>query len=254
MLKFKMLKTLLYIYYKFSLPHLTNKRGKASSDTKLLLNPLNKHFFKCLTLLKRSKSQLRQDLIVISSLNFKRKGYFVEFGATNGLDLSNTYLLERNFNWNGILAEPAKCWHEALKKNRSSHIEQNCVWSVSGEKITFTEAEIPEISTISNFNDSDSHAAQRKNGKTYNVETISLNELLDKYNAPSSIDFLSIDTEGSEFKILSHFDFDRYSFNVICVEHNHTEMREKIYELLTTKGYVRKYTEFSDFDDWYFNE
>ena len=52
--------------------------------------------------LKFSKSQLGQNLFVLSELNFKQNGYFVEFGATNGIDLSNTYLMENRFNWKGI--------------------------------------------------------------------------------------------------------------------------------------------------------
>ncbi len=68
--------------------------------------------------LSESKSQLRQDLFVLSELRFKRDGYFVEFGATNGIDLSNSHLLETRFGWQGILAEPARIWHKALKNNR----------------------------------------------------------------------------------------------------------------------------------------
>ena len=66
-----------------------------------------------------SKSQIRQDLFVLSELRFKQNGYFVDFGATNGLDISNSYLLETQFNWKGILAEPAKKWHKDLKKQKS---------------------------------------------------------------------------------------------------------------------------------------
>ncbi len=51
-----------------------------------------------------TKSQMYQDLFVLAECNFRRKGFFVEFGATNGLDLSNTYLMEKNFGWEGILA------------------------------------------------------------------------------------------------------------------------------------------------------
>jgi hypothetical protein len=83
------------------------------------------------------------------------------------------------------------------------------------------------------------------------VRTISLNDLLQKHNAPAEIDYLSIDTEGSEFEILNAFDFSKHRVKVITCEHNYTEMREKIFKLLTENGYSRIYVEFSGFDDWY---
>jgi hypothetical protein len=92
---------------------------------------------------------------------------------------------------------------------------------------------------------------ERKSGHSYDVKTISLKDLLEKYRAPDEIDYLSIDTEGSELEILSSFDFDRYQFKVITCEHNFTRMREKIFSLLTEHGYVRKYIGFSKWDDWY---
>ncbi len=83
------------------------------------------------------------------------------------------------------------------------------------------------------------------------MDTISLNDLLEKFDAPKNIDYLSIDTEGSEYAILESFDFERRRFSVITCEHNFTPEREKIYELLTRKGYERKYESLSQFDDWY---
>jgi FkbM family methyltransferase len=203
------------------------------------------------SLISESKSQLRQDLFVLAELDFKRNGYFVEFGATNGVDLSNTYLLEKTFDWGGILAEPAKCWHRALGENRKSNIELNCVWRDSTSNLTFNEVDIAELSTITGYKKVDMHASRRNNGHSYSVKTISLNDLLDKYGAPAEIDYLSIDTEGSEFEILSNFDFDRYQFKVITCEHNFTPNRENIFELLAHHGYVRKFTGFSKWDDWY---
>ena len=76
-------------------------------------------------------------------------------------------------------------------------------------------------------------------------------DLLEKYNAPKTIDYLSIDTEGSEYEILSVFDFDAFDIRVITCEHNYTPMREQLFELLTKNGYERKYSELSLFDDWY---
>jgi len=199
----------------------------------------------------KSKSQLGQDMFVLSELGFKKDGYFVEFGATNGVDLSNTYLLEKDLGWTGILAEPAKVWAEALTKNRKCHIDYDCVWSTSGEVLEFNEVNAAELSTISTFSGVDEHATTRTSGTKYLVTTISLLDLLKKYNAPKEIDYLSIDTEGSEFDILNAFDFDAYKFKVITCEHNFTPMRVKIYDLLTSKGYTRKHTEYSRFDDWY---
>ena len=68
---------------------------------------------------------------------------------------------------------------------------------------------------------------------------------------PKKIDYMSIDTEGSEFEILNSFDFNEYDIKVITCEHNYTEMREKIYALLSKNGYIRKHSEYSMFDDWY---
>jgi FkbM family methyltransferase len=201
-----------------------------------------------LKLLELSKSQISQDLFVLTHLGFKRDGYFVEFGATNGLDLSNTWLLEKEFDWNGILAEPGKIWHEDLVKNRSSVIEKKAVWGTSNEKLTFLESVAPEMSTIAMFSNIDNH---KREGSTYEVDTISLMDLLEKHNAPREIDYLSIDTEGSEFDILKNFDFDYYKIKVITVEHNFTKNREKIFHLLTEAGYWQVMKSISTQDEWY---
>lgn len=216
-----------------------------------LLERKEANFSKALSFLMDSKSQIQQDLFVLQELEFKEKGFFVEFGATNGITLSNTYLLEKQFGWTGILAEPAKMWHDDLKKNRTASIETNCVWKTTGETLNFNEVAVGELSTIASFNEADSHKTSRNKGEVYQVKTISLLDLLRQHNAPKHIDFLSIDTEGSEYEILKHFDFNSYSFKVIAVEHNYTILRESIYDLLTSKGYKRKYTGLSRWDDWY---
>ena len=199
----------------------------------------------------KSKSQINQDMVVLHELKFKRDGYFVEFGAANGMDLSNTYMLEKEMGWTGIVAEPAMIWHEDLLKNRSCHISFDCVWTKSHEEIEFNEVSAAELSTIDSFSGLDGHAQTRAEGKKYKVYTCSLLDLLKKYKAPKDIDYLSIDTEGSEFEILSAFDFDAYKIKVITCEHNFSPMRDKIMDLLYSKGYIRKYQELSQFDDWY---
>ena len=216
-----------------------------------------KYFTDYFANLKFSKSQLRQDLFALSELGFKENGFFVEFGATNGVDLSNTHILETKFKWNGILAEPAKIWHSALVQNRKVAIEMDCVWRETGETLLFNEVNDEKydsgLSTIDSFSIVDGHAKSRNSARSnkYEVKTISLKDMLKKYNAPQKIDYLSIDTEGSEFEILNSFNFDEYDIKVITCEHNFTPMREKIYNHLSKNGYERKYSEFSMFDDWY---
>ena len=199
-----------------------------------------------------SRSQLMQDLFVLSELGERRdRGFFVEFGASDGESLSNSWLLEKRLGWKGILAEPARCWHESLTRNRTCAIETDCVWSHSGEKLDFDEVAVGEFSTLSEFSQSDGHAQARSEKTRYQVPTISLNDLLHRHGAPAEPDYLSIDTEGSEFAILQKLDFARFNFKVITCEHNHTPMREQIRQLLEKAGYRRKHEELSRFDDWY---
>jgi len=217
-----------------------------------------KHFPKkaeeILRYLPISRSQLRQDLFVLSQLNFKKKGFFVEFGAADGFKLSNTYILEKNFNWKGIISEPAKIFHKKLTLNRHCVIEKRIIWKVSNQNLKFKETSIPDLSTISKFSNSDNWSKRRgKKYKQYNLNTISLIDLLKKYKAPKIIDYLSIDTEGSEFEILKNFNFSMFTFKIITCEHNFTKNRQKIFNLLTQKGYVRKFKNLSQFDDWYIN-
>ena len=201
--------------------------------------------------IRNSKSQLYQDLFVLMKTRFKQGGFFVEFGATNGVSLSNTYLLEKNFGWKGLLAEPAKCWHQSLVANRGVSIDFDCVWSSTGFDLMFNETKRAALSTIASFSEVDHHSEARKEGKSYAVRTVSLNDLLDRYHAPPFIDYLSIDTEGSEFEILNSLDFNRWQFGIITVEHNRTQMRDAIQTLLSQKGYVRWRPDITQFDDWY---
>lgn len=187
-----------------------------------------------------SKSTDQQDLWVATNTNFKRNGFFVEIGGADGIKTSNTYFLEKFLGWKGILAEPAIKYHQELRNNRPEcFIDFNCVWSTTGEEKTFYESvwendfrSIVEDCTRSWM------TVNRKKWPTYTVKTISLLDLLDKHNAPRCIDYLSLDTEGSEFTILQSFDFSKYTFNYITIEHNlHPKYRNKIKTLLNQNGY-----------------
>jgi FkbM family methyltransferase len=200
---------------------------------------------------KASKSQLGQDFLGLIAGGVSSPGFFVEFGAADGVSLSNSYLLEKEFGWAGILCEPSRSWHQAIRKNRSSVLDTRCVYSATGENISFSENYIGELSGITEFTGDDHHGLINRTTTSYQVETVSLLDLLNQHNAPKHIDFLSVDTEGSEFEILNAFDFSKYTFGAITVEHNYTATREKVRALLVSHGYRQVYPELSDFDDWF---
>lgn len=199
--------------------------------------------------------QNMQDAWILYETDHKHDGYFVDFGATDGLTINNTYMLEHEFRWKGIVAEPNPVWHADLKKHRDCDISLDCVWTKSGETLEFQLTDAPDLATIKGFGTDDEHASKRKDAKTISVRTISLTDLLKSHNAPKVIDYLSIDTEGSEYDILLAFfkeSFDDYKIDYITIEHNYVpEVREKIYRMLTMNGYERRFPEVSRCDDFY---
>jgi FkbM family methyltransferase len=208
----------------------------------------------CLAHYSKSNSENYQDLFVLWQLKQKKSGLFVEFGATDGMYGSNSLLLEQE-GWRGLLSEPARCWHNRLKANRpNTVIDLRCVWVESGKQLEFTECEAEGLSTIASFAEQDQHALVRKQSINYTVDTVSFNNLLDQ-NGIGSIDYLSIDTEGSEFDILKAWNPEKHPISIITVEHNYVESKRKaIEDLLLARGYTPKFRKFSLFDDWYVNK
>ncbi len=169
-----------------------------------------------------SKAQFYQDIYCLFLNGGKRNGFFVEFGACDGLLISNTWLMETQFGWRGILAEPARSWHDELTRNRSCIIDKRCVWSETGKNIEFVELMGDEYHTQSTVNTHNELEIAAK----YEVETVSLADLLAAHDAPRRIDFASLDVEGHELTILKSFPFERYSFDFLCVEHRKFQEEE----------------------------
>ena len=86
--------------------------------------------------------------------------------------------------------------------------------------------------------------------KIIDVKTITLTDLLDSAKSPKFIEYMSLDTEGSELEILKSNDFKKYNFGVIDVEHNFIEPRRtEIRKLLEKNNY--KFNFENNFDDNY---
>ena len=205
-----------------------------------------------------SHSQLFQDLFVLFKLGNKRKGRFLEFGATNGKELSNSYLLEKNFEWEGVLAEPSPQWEKSLKENRPrTKIINECIYSESGTMIDFFVSKKGVLSTINEFRESDIESipgntkARNEEGYLVKVPTISLNDVFIKHFNGEKIDYMSVDTEGSELLILSKFNFEKYGPKIVTVEHNFTSAQKNLDNLFEENNYKRFFPQQTQFDSWY---
>lgn len=206
-----------------------------------------------------SQSQLLQDCFALCATNFREEGYFVEFGALDGVRLSNTLLLEEKFSWRGILVEPLPIYADALHRNRKSIVDSRCVWSRSGEQLFLTSPKDAALTTVSGTVPlaggrslpARNRLAHGRRSRRYVSTSVSLEDLLKEYEAPKRIDFMSVDVEGAELEILEAFDFSQWKFDSIAVEHNFGADRQRINALLVGNGYRRVLEEVSCWDDWY---
>ena len=203
-------------------------------------------------------SQLYQDVCASFIIGEKYDKTFLEFGATDGFHYSNSYMLENNLSWRGVLSEPSPQWHEALKKNRkNSKIISKCIWKESGKKLDFFMSDQGELSTLKDFIESDKISmpgnteVRKKSGKTIFVETISLNDVIKEYFDNICPSYISIDTEGSEYEILKSLNLKDFRPKLFTIEHNFTENESKIDEHLFSNNYVRIFKKLTAFDGWY---
>lgn len=196
-------------------------------------------------------SQLGQDKWVYETLGQKRGGYFVDVGAADGVDMSNTVTLEREFGWTGICIEAHDGYFAALANRKCV-----CVHAlVMGDVRTVDFKEAGYLSGAPECFNERTRERMRIEGVADGpvVAKISrpLGEILDEHSAPSVIDFLSLDTEGTEAVILAAFPFDRYSFRTICVEHNgFPEQIKALRGILNGHGYKLVTTVAGQDDYW----
>jgi FkbM family methyltransferase len=132
--------------------------------------------------------------------NHPKIGTFIDVGASDGVTLSNTLGLEQ-IGWSGVCVECDIRVITELRSARKSVIEK-AAWSSSGVELSFAQHEDQMLSGVG-----DGNAV---------VESISLNDVCDMVG---DVDYISLDTEGSEREILSTFDWER-AVKLWTVEHN----------------------------------
>jgi FkbM family methyltransferase len=166
-------------------------------------------------------------------------GSAVEVGASHGTVSSNTYHFELN-GWLCLCIEPNPGLFAALKNNRK-HVLPYAVDMVNADDIPFT------VITLSNGDTTaisglqiderliETHPVIKR--ETILVPTRTLDTCLDEFGQFDHIDFISIDTEGTEYNVLRGFDIDRWNPILLVIENNFDEPR--IANYLEGFGYKR---------------
>lgn len=189
-------------------------------------------------------SQIGQDAWVLSRI--AGPGYFVDIGATNGIEKSNTYALELA-GWKGLCVEPNPEFYIDLTINRKCSLSSMAVYKESGIELDLIMA--GEFSSLLPYVNEDHHYRERAGKSIHKVQTITLDQLLAINDVPNRIDYLSLDTEGAELEILESFSWS-YDIQLITIEHNNSKNKEPLAALLESKGY-KKAIEESHWEHWY---
>jgi FkbM family methyltransferase len=221
----------------------------------LLWDPLNKKeklafIFFCISHRLESESQIGQDLWVLFRCGEQKNGFFVEVGACYPKKLSNTYLLEKQYNWQGVLVEPNPELAAALLTERSALLVPVLV--SNDNKAEYVIATEPEYSSTLSQLSQNRHREFQQTEKKSHIKVMSLNKVLEMSNVPRDFDFLSIDIEGGEYEAIKTLDLSQWKPSFISVEHNFHSDRKLINKILCASGYVLdplcpKWS----WDDWY---
>jgi FkbM family methyltransferase len=181
---------------------------------------------------------LSQNRWIAKLFDGKRAGYFVEIGAFDELYLSKTAALEKALEWTGVCVAPTRV-AESLRQYRTCNVDNALIYETTGQAIL----PCPGRSNMGGV---------ATEPGVIEPETLSLGDLLAKWNAPHDIDFLSLDTEGSELKIINAFSFERYLIKILTIKHNFEEpKRALIRKLCARHGLVR--VKSAESNDWYLN-
>jgi FkbM family methyltransferase len=192
-------------------------------------------------LLQGTYSQNGEDILLQRLINNKREGFFVDIGAHHPIRFSNTYKLYQR-GWRGINIDAMPGSMTEFQKVRPLDINLEIGVSDEAGNSKFYIFNEPALNTFS------SEEAERKdnvaNYKIIEVKTVTTHPLRDilRQHLPegTAIDYLNIDVEGLDLKVLSSNDWDKYQPAIISVEYNELTTNVKdseLYRYLSGKGY-----------------
>ena len=173
----------------------------------------------------------------------KRDGVFVEVGANEPVDGSQTWLLEQN-GWRGVLVEPQASHCDRLRAGRknSQVFQVACSGPEMEGEMDLLVAEEEGSSTLQKQRDT--HGTNFVS--TERVKVTTLDKVLQAAGV-AKIDFLSLDVEGHEIEVMRGFDFKKFSPALILIEDGVRDLSK--HHFLKSRGY--KLVKRTSLNNWY---
>lgn len=171
------------------------------------------------------------DTRIAQHINVSQPGYFVELGAHDGRLSSNTFFLEKEFGWHGLLIEPSLNRFIECLRNRSAQNSFACVACVpfdyKNEFVRMTYADSMSISTSMPLDLPDAQGHVRsglqfmpdeRQSVDFGAVAETLDSVLLRVGAPNRVNFLSLDVEGAELSVLQGVNHDTWRFDLAVIE------------------------------------
>ena len=139
------------------------------------------------------------------------QGTYIDVGANQPMKNSNTFYYYVR-GWRGLLIEPNPGWRAGIEKIRPKDILLPiAIMDYDGEvEMRYDRILNGALDKI--------HKGKARD-MIYSVECITINTLVNRFPQFSKPDFISIDVEGSENKVLSKCDFLKFKPKIICIEY-----------------------------------
>ena len=192
-----------------------------------------------------NSSQFGEGKIITDYFDANHKGNFVDLGCFHPTRHNNTLDLYKK-GWRGINVDLSSLTIELFNFYRAKDTNINCaVSNKEGTKTYYSNGELSPLNTLEknhllflnkNFNIKKLDFKQRK------IKTKTLSNILKK-NKFYNIDFLNIDLEGHEIKVIRNFNFNLYNIKIICIEvldHNKvsTKHNKEIQKILKNNNFI----------------
>ena len=185
---------------------------------------------------KKSYAMDNEDTAVLNYFKDKKNGFYVDVGCYHPTHRNNTYLLHKE-GWSGVNIDTSEFSIDLFNHMRPKDLNYNCAVSNKNEVIKlFYQKELSQLSTTER---DQAEIVFQGNIKEKEVQAFTLDEILNRDRFKDiKIDFLDIDVEGADLKVLEGLSFDKFKPELVCVEIYAKEIkRSDIYNFLIDKNY-----------------